>query len=992
MALTFVLLASICMSLISTTALSKVKDTSAEVSTAEYGIPQYPKEEVDGAVYAPPQGSKNKGTAKDPTVKTTTESKDGATTTETTWFGSSASNDDNVTEVKGEDKTTKTTVTKPDGSGTKTETDQGAETITSTTGSESAETSDGSTVINVKKNSFTTDTDWQNGYVDGDGEHLSGDKIDVKLADAYDAVTITVKPKGAAEQGDSNTETVTQYTTREAVEKWIRKNHPDVLDDPNAEVIVEPAYKTEWRQTGFSGYWARVLDDEGNPIPLRDSAGNPLIESFYIRTSKTYEDNEVKDYSSSYGDTKEERHTTATKENPTTVTTVAIELPEGYVPGQKQETNNGLTTLTKVEVITDTVLESDTYNQAIGYKITKTVTDSSGKKLSSRTYSKYGARVETETAVTPAADADTDVTTTTVTTTTKYMYYTRKNVESGTKADASRNVSLTVGKVALGKDHNKIDSSMLQPDSSLLDLDSPDRHLINGKDAWTQELLDPDTRTGAFRYEGYGLRSSAYAWIKENSSNKRYARATQFKITAANGQTIYVYCCDKGTQAHANTNYDMTRLEDSGYIANEDAIKHIEAIASNGFWGTVGTDTAGSPKAGSLAAMRSMLENAKASSSESIPTSVKSLTDTQIAALDEGLALTATQAALWVYGHHEENMMVGSASGYPSVYEDLYDEKRGWIEPDSQSIIQQLDADEKEVVKALYKLLISDYMVQQQAAETTPTQTSKIIRSEDIKNAAITVKDRLKNNEDGKAVYNADLTFTLDLDTSDDTNDLTVQVMNVTDPDHPVVLSQKRIAGGEEEEKGNALVGTDESGNTTCTFRDLSLANDTKLRFVLTGTQALQPGAYLYQSITGNYSDSQTFVGLTTSHGTRSVDLQMDMSFSVTDAFMQDYEKIQSEYRTVTGGTRQTDITIDGKAQISTRTTTEDRIEKTWESSWQETFGPGHDSGNVDDGTHTSAAPKTGDVSLIWYALCAFSSIGLAGIAAYNKKHRARKN
>lgn len=795
-----------------------------------------------------------------------------------------------------------------------------------------------------------------------------------------------------AEQGDSNTETVTQYTTQEAIEKWLRKNHPDVLEDPNAEVIIEPAYKTEWRQTGFSGYWAWVLDDEGNPIPLRDSAGNPLIQSFYIRTSKTYKDNEANDYSSRYDPVKEEKRAVATKENPTTVTTVAIELPEGYVPGEKQETNNGLTTLTKVEVITDTVIGSDTYNQAIGYKITKTVTDSSGKKLSSRSYSKYGARVETETTVTPAADADTDVTTTTVTTTTKYMYYTRKNVESGTKIDASRNVSLTVGKVTLGKDHNKIESGMLQPDSSLLDLNSPEQHLISGKDAWTQEHLDPDTRTGAFRYEGYGLRSSAYVWIRENSSDKRYDRATQFKITAANGQTIYVYCCDKGTHAQVNANYDMTRLEDSGYIADEDAIAHIEAIASNGFWGTVGTDAAGSPKAGSLEAMRSLLESAKASTADGIPTSVKNLTDKQIAALDEGLALTATQAALWVYGHHKENMTVGNDSGYPSVYEDLYDEKRGWIEPDSQSIIKQLDPDEKEVVKALCELLSSDYMVQQQATETTPAKTSKIIRADDIKNAALTVKDRLKDNEDGKAVYNTDLTLTMDLDTGDNTNDLTVQVMDLTDPDHPVVLGQKRIAGGDDEsKKGSALVGTDESGNTTCTFRNLHLANDAKLRFVLKGTQVLQPGTYLYQSITGNYSDSQTFVGLTTSHGTRSVDLQMDMSFSVTDAFMQDYEKTQSEYRTVTGGTKQTDIAIDGTAQIATLTTTKDRIEKTWESSRQETFGSSHDSGDGDNNTHTSAEPKTGDVSLVWYALGAFSSIGLADIALYNKKRRDKK-
>ncbi len=1045
-AIAFVLTLNLCVSLFSLPnihALAEVKDTSAEVSAVEQEIPQYPKAEVDHTIYAPPLNSKNEGTAKDPALETKTESDGITTTTETTWAGSSAAADGRATAVNGENMTTETIGTAPNGSRIKTGTNKGKEILTTTTGTESTQTVIDKTVMRGTADSFSTDTGWQDGYIGGDGEHLSGDKIDVKLANAYDAITVTVEPKGAAEQGGPNTETVTQYTTQKAMEAWIRANHPEVLADPNAEVIVEPAYKTEWIQQGYGGYWGWVYDEDGNPILLRDSAGNPLIESFYIRTSKTYENSEENDYANSYAPVTEVTHAAAAKERPTTIRTVAIELPKGYVPGEKQEISNGLTTLTKVEVITDTDFQSDTYDQVIGYKVTKTVTDSNGITRSSRSYSKYGTRVETETTVAPAADTKTGVTKTTVTTTTKYMHYARKDVERGAKLDASRNVSLTVGKVARGKDHNKITSGLLQPDSSLLDRDLPDQHLISGKDAWTHELSDPDTRTGAFRYEGYGLRSSAYVWTQENSKDKKYNRATQFKITAANGQALYVYCCDKGTDAHANIPYDMVLLEDSGYLAGEAAIAHIEAIASNGFWGTVGNDAADSPKAGSLEAMRSLLTNAKDSTADNIPASVKDLTEAQIAALDEGLALTATQAALWVYGHHEASMKVGNESGSPSFYADVYDtEGQVWREDPDSSFIAELTTEQQAVVRALYDLLSSDYMLQQhqaaQAAETTPTQTSKIIRAEDVKSAALTVKDRLEDNEDGKAVYNTDLTFTLHLDACDNTNqrsNLIVQVMDVTDPDHPVSLGEKRVAGGDDASKSEnaAPAGTDGSESTTCTFRDLKLASGTKLRFVLKGTQVLQPGVYLYQSVTGSYSDSQTFVGLTTTQGTRSVDLQMDLSFHVTDAFMQDYDKIQSQYRIVTAGTKQTDISIDSAAQILTRITTEDRIEKTWESSWQETLRTGHNPGDdngsevpggdddkstvpgggddktilpgndngskdrtlpaADGGKHVSAAeiPKTGDASLIPYLLMAFASLALAGMTMRQKKCRDRE-
>lgn len=998
-ALAFVLSLSMCMSLLSIPALAEGEAPSSETPAAAQSGPQYPKE-VDGAVYAPPKGSKNQGTAEDPTVDTQTASEGDTTTTKTTWAGSTAAENGAVTSVAGEDTAAETTVTRPDGSGTKTGTDTGSETITVKTAKdvEPAKTVEGKTVLPGEERPFSTDTGWQDTWAADDGEHLMGDKTDVSFGYQYDPLTVTAAPKGATERGDCSTATATQYATREAVEAWLRQNHPELLsDDPAAEVVVEPAYLLEWRQTGYTGYWGWVCDDNGDPIILKDAAGNPLIAGFYVRTSKTYEDYEENNYSSSYGETRAETHLTAKKAEPRTVTTVKVELPEGYVLGVTQETRGGRTTLTRVEAITDGDPASDTYGKDIGYRVTETVTDGSGKQLSSRSYSKYGTRVETETTITPTTDAATGVTATTVTTTTKYMYYTRRYVERGTKIDTARSAELQVGKVVWGNGHNRMQTGMLQPDKRLLNIDDPERHLVSGEGAWNNST-ETSAPAGTFLYNGYGLRSSACVW----TSKSPFGTATQFRITAANGQTIYAYCCDKDTHAKPGAAYDVANLEDAGYITDQDAIRHIEAIASNGFWGTSGT-------AGSLDAMRSLLVDAQASSEE-IPDSVAELTATQLAALDEGLALTATQAALWKYGNQSKDLTIGTEEdGYPSVYQDEYDSEAGtWTTALDASTPKELTKDEKDVVKALYELLCSDYMVEKMQQ---PENASDVIQVDDIRSAALTVKERLADREDGTAVYNTALTFTLNVPAD---SSLTAQVMDVTDPENPVVLAQKRITGsGDALEKENGVLATDKDGNMTCTFQNLPLASGVKLRFVLLGTQALQPGVYLYQSIQGPTA-SQTFVGLTASEGTRSIDLQLDLSFTVTNAFMQDYEKRQAEYRTVTEGVKQTDITIDGAAEIATRITAADRVEKTWESRWQETFGPSHEPGGggdedvvvppggeadipdddvpttdlPDEDTPTADVPRTGDPSLVWYALNLFSGIGLAGMTVYRKKHR----
>ena len=95
------------------------------------------------------------------------------------------------------------------------------------------------------------------------------------------------------------------------------------------------------------------------------------------------------------------------------------------------------------------------------------------------------------------------------------------------------------------------------------------------------------------------------------------------------GQLSTAYCADQTTPAIKDNYYSIQNLEDAVYYSRSQA-QHIRSVALNGYWGQPGGP-------GSLAAMRDML----AASGQ--------FTAEELALLTDGVAMTATQYAIWHY-------------------------------------------------------------------------------------------------------------------------------------------------------------------------------------------------------------------------------------------------------------------------------------------------------------------------------------------------------
>jgi len=124
-----------------------------------------------------------------------------------------------------------------------------------------------------------------------------------------------------------------------------------------------------------------------------------------------------------------------------------------------------------------------------------------------------------------------------------------------------------------------------------------------------------------------------------------------YEIQNKEGDKFYAYCADINTPAVPGESFDMINVEDAVYYSDADA-KHIRFAALNGYWGVSGsetdddgkvlTDADGNPipKKGSLDAVKAMMAEAKHAAGTDM------FTAEEIAALTEGQALVATQAAI----------------------------------------------------------------------------------------------------------------------------------------------------------------------------------------------------------------------------------------------------------------------------------------------------------------------------------------------------------
>lgn len=463
------------------------------------------------------------------------------------------------------------------------------------------------------------------------------------------------------------------------------------------------------------------------------------------------------------------------------------------------------------------------------------------------------------------------------------------------------------------------------------------------------EPASPDSSrpsSGELKYVGYGLYSNILlGYYPDGGAVETLKRANyvhQFKLVDAAGNTYYAYCADWSTGAVMSTKYELVNVLDASYIKDKTAREHLQTIAKYGYWGT-------KEGIGSLA-------------------EVKKLVDPKYqGAINDGIALAVTQAALWKYGNQDPNLefggnnINGDEGGGRYKTDELLE---FYCRSKNPNDIGKLTPAQRAAAVALYNALI----------RMTPDSTdpvTDIITKEDIKDATIRV------NEKTGTGYKTDLSFKLTVDPSringkEGEDDVTLHIYN-----GDTLLASHKLREATDASGGSGTFTVryaPETGETIYTVNGLEFTADTSVTLNLSGKQKLNSGAYLFRSDV-NGEQSQTFIGLVTGDSTRDLNLNVTLGFHVVDPI------------------------IKPAARASSR----DKHTVTWTASyhteWPRTPDQPPEEPETPETPETPEAPetpvvpgydvpKTGDASGLYYVLAIFSALGLALVTCAGRKRR----
>lgn len=487
------------------------------------------------------------------------------------------------------------------------------------------------------------------------------------------------------------------------------------------------------------------------------------------------------------------------------------------------------------------------------------------------------------------------------------------------------------------------------------DTPQPDEAQFEKMEDWQDNLgvllepASPDSSrpsSGELKYVGYGLYSNILlGYYPDGGAVETLKRANyvhQFKLVDAAGNTYYAYCADWSTGAVMSTKYELVNVLDASYIKDKTAREHLQTIAKYGYWGT-------KEGIGSLA-------------------EVKKLVDPKYqGAINDGIALAVTQAALWKYGNQDPNLefggnnINGDEGGGRYKTDELLE---FYCRSKNPNDIGKLTPAQRAAAVALYNALI----------RMTPDSTdpvTDIITKEDIKNATIRV------NEKTGTGYKTDLSFKLTVDPSringkEGEDDVTLYIYN-----GDTLLASHKLREATDASGGSGTFTVryaPETGETIYTVNGLEFTADTSVTLNLSGKQNLNGGAYLFRSDVDG-KQSQTFIGLVNGTSTRDLNLNVTLGFQVLEP------------------------TIEPAARASSR----DKHTVTWTASYHTEWPHTPDQPPEEPETPETPeipetpetpvvpgydVPKTGDASGLYSILAIFSALGLALVTCAGRKRR----
>lgn len=360
----------------------------------------------------------------------------------------------------------------------------------------------------------------------------------------------------------------------------------------------------------------------------------------------------------------------------------------------------------------------------------------------------------------------------------------------------------------------------------------------------TDSVSEGETADGKFSWSrdegGYGIGSNIRIKTVKNTLNGRLG-AHQFVLK--NGENkYYVYCADLFFSPKNNAKYNMQRIEDTDYYQNcgvsgkstEQIQDQIRTIVLNGYWGTEANS------AGSLEVFKQML------------TDSGKFTEDEVVSLTDGMALTATQAAIWYYGNSNGDADTVSDADIVGMYKSS-----------ASASYETVDDSKAKLVNKIYGYLINKdgAGLEPQAATTDNTLLAKDDFAQSI---TLAVGEK---NADGK--YLSDIAIGMKQIAFDG---LRLSVKTVNDSE----ASETNIVGEYE-------LSETEYSNGAYHLKGLVLPEDTWITLCFGGRQTLENGVYLFSSYkTGSTEPaSQTFIGA--GRAEQEIDLSIAFSFSVTE-------------------------------------------------------------------------------------------------------------
>ena len=410
----------------------------------------------------------------------------------------------------------------------------------------------------------------------------------------------------------------------------------------------------------------------------------------------------------------------------------------------------------------------------------------------------------------------------------------------------------------------------------------------------------------------------------DESFSTIWAGPQQFILVDDKGNVVTAYCADASTPTQDNFGYNVENLEDATYYSEEDA-KMIRSIAANGYWGT-------KDGFGSLEEMKKKLAEA-------------GFTAEELASLNDGAALTATQMAIWSCSNKMSSIQ------FVNAFYSTWGIKNGVDIPETK----------EDEVKVMFKLY--DYLMNLAPTEVEGTTADTIINVENfVDNMSVTViekaKDHENNNDDNhnNDAYVTNLTFALVVTPSTENgDDLVVKVVDAKGN----VIASGRVAGEmTEEDKANGMVQLDRDDKNNYTFSGITMIEgEQNFNLTLEGIQNLKEGVYLYSSQVVDGTSSQTLVGV--SSGERAVNVSMNIKFELD---VKD--------------------TVVAHERVWRHETTRELPPP---AEYRLGFGVGQLE-VIEEEVPLAAPPQTGDMSILWFAMIAMSGCGLCILNLLEKR------